>query len=64
VERAREWAKSSNATLREWAIAVFEDVEAGNFTLDLEMLAADLDPWVASKAKEALERHKERNPKR
>lgn len=54
LERAKKWASSSNARLRENAAIVFEegkDEESINF---LELLSLDPDPGVAQRARNAI----------
>jgi hypothetical protein len=62
VKRAQAWVKSSNPEIRRNAVSVFEDLGDKNFTADLQVLAADLDPTVARAAQIRLELLKKKRP--
>lgn len=54
IDRAREWAKSSNQELRTLAVDVFKDAGLQTYSADIKLLATDTNPYVANYAKAAL----------
>ncbi len=63
VERVRAWVKSPNEYVRGKALSVIEDMKEEDFTVELQVLAADpVDQVLADSAKRELEQREKKKP--